>query len=187
VVEPYVVAADVYSEAAHVGRGGWTWYTGSAGWMYRVGIENILGLKRRGNALIVEPCIPSNWKQYQMHYRFGSTRYEITVENPEGRGGAVLRVEVDGKVLKDREIRLRDDGNTHLVRVVLGQETRPVPITTKATGNARASMIPMTMKMHGAHADGGIDGERNPVLNPRSLSATMVPSALRITREVPHV
>jgi cellobiose phosphorylase len=121
-VEPYVVAADVYSQARQVGRGGWTWYTGSAGWMYRVGIENILGLKRRGNSILVDPCIPSNWKQYRMHYRFGSTQYEITVENPEGKSRGVMRVQMDGIALKAREIPLRHDGNIHQVTVVLGEE-----------------------------------------------------------------
>ena len=83
-VEPYVVAADVYACAPHVGRGGWTWYTGSAGWMQRAGIESILGLKVRGAVLQLEPCIPKSWTNVEMTVRHGSSRYEITVDNPSG-------------------------------------------------------------------------------------------------------
>ena len=82
-VEPYVMAADVYAEPPHVGRGGWTWYTGSAGWMYRVGLEGILGLQRRGAFFTLNPSIPSSWPTYSIEWRFGKARYTIVVENPE--------------------------------------------------------------------------------------------------------
>ncbi len=82
-VEPYVIAADVYSQPPHVGRGGWTWYTGSSGWMYRVGLEAILGIKRKGQTLQIEPCIPKTWASYQVTYRVGATTFQITVENPQ--------------------------------------------------------------------------------------------------------
>lgn len=83
-VEPYVVAADVYSEPPHAGRGGWTWYTGSAGWMYRAGLESILGFRRRGSRLVVDPCIPRAWPGFTIAFRRRSTRYDIAVENPRG-------------------------------------------------------------------------------------------------------
>ena len=121
-VEPYVVAADVYSEAPHVGRGGWTWYTGSAGWMYRAGIESILGLRLRGSFLLLTPCIPKHWPHFEVVFRYGSTRYEIVVENPHGVCRGITHVELDGQPLSEGPIRvpLRDDGTTHRIRAVLG-------------------------------------------------------------------
>ena len=122
-----MVAADVYSHPQHTGRGGWTWYTGSAGWMYRVGVESILGLKRRrqaegrASALLIEPCIPRSWKQYQITVRHGGAVYVIAVENPEGVSSGVALVAVDGVEQPSREIPLLDDGGTHQVRVVLGK------------------------------------------------------------------
>jgi cyclic beta-1,2-glucan synthetase len=83
-VEPYVVAADVYSVAPHVGRGGWTWYTGSAGWMYRAGVEGILGIRREGDFLVVNPCIPDSWPGFEATVYVHSTRYEINVESVPG-------------------------------------------------------------------------------------------------------
>ena len=119
-VEPYVVAADVYSADGHVGRGGWTWYTGSSGWMYRLGLEAILGLRRRGDTLRIEPCIPSHWPGYQLVYRHGETTYQIKVENPEGVCEGVRRVTLDGKALAEGRIPLVRDGDRHQVRVTLG-------------------------------------------------------------------
>jgi cyclic beta-1,2-glucan synthetase len=121
-VEPYVIAADVYSEAPHVGRGGWTWYTGSAGWMYRAGIESILGLRLQGAFLRLEPCIPRHWPRINLVFRYGSTRYEIVVENPRGVCRGITHVELDGQPLSEGPIRvpLRDDGVTHRIRAVLG-------------------------------------------------------------------
>ena len=83
-VEPYVVAADIYATAPHIGRGGWTWYTGSAGWMQRAGVESILGLRIRGAFLHLDPCIPKNWATFEMTVRRQSAQYEITVQNPAG-------------------------------------------------------------------------------------------------------
>ncbi len=119
-VEPYVVAGDVYAHPAHIGRGGWTWYTGSAGWMYRVGIEGILGFKLRGDSLSLDPCIPRDWPRYQISYRRRSTRYEITVENPHGANRGVERVMLDGTPQSGPEIALLDDGQVHQVQVILG-------------------------------------------------------------------
>ena len=81
-VEPYVIAADIYSQPPHTGMGGWTWYTGSSGWMYRLGLEAILGITRVGNALKINPCIPRDWPGFKVDYRFGNTHYKISVENP---------------------------------------------------------------------------------------------------------
>ncbi|MFO7742983.1 MAG: glucoamylase family protein [Anaerolineae bacterium] len=119
-VEPYVVAADVYSAAQHRGRGGWTWYTGSSGWMYRLGMEAILGLRRVGDGLQMRPCIPKHWKRYRMTYRYHSAVYEIEVENPDGVNRSVRSVRLDGEELPEGRIPLVDDGDRHDVRVTLG-------------------------------------------------------------------
>jgi cyclic beta-1,2-glucan glucanotransferase len=121
-VEPYVACADVYAEPPHVGRGGWTWYTGSAGWMYRAGLESILGFRLRGATLLIDPCVPRGWRGFEIVYRYHSSRYEITVENPQGVTRGVARTELDGTALAGSQARipLSDDGATHRVRVVLG-------------------------------------------------------------------
>ena len=85
--EPYVVAADIYSHSQHIGRGGWTWYTGAAGWMYRSALEYILGFQKTGDTLKIEPCIPKNWSEFEINYRYLETVYRIKVENPNGLGG----------------------------------------------------------------------------------------------------
>jgi cyclic beta-1,2-glucan synthetase len=121
-VEPYVIAADVYSVEPHVGRGGWTWYTGSSGWMYRLGIEAILGLRREGNTLLIAPCIPKTWAHYEMTYRFGNTLYQISVENPQGVSSGVKQVTVDNETLSDLHIPLVDDNQPHTVIVTLGAD-----------------------------------------------------------------
>jgi cyclic beta-1,2-glucan glucanotransferase len=119
--EPYVVAADVYSQTPHTGRGGWTWYTGSASWMYRVGLESILGLRRNGGGLRIDPCIPHSWPRYEMSVRLARAEYRITVENPNGVNRGVARLEVDGVEQPDRgAVPMFEDGNVHQVRVVLG-------------------------------------------------------------------
>jgi cyclic beta-1,2-glucan synthetase len=121
-VEPYVASADIYAEIPHVGRGGWTWYTGSAGWMYRAGVEWILGFQLRGTSLNVDPCIPRAWPGYTVTFRYHSARYELTVENPRGATRGVSSVELDGALIEAgaREIPLKDDGAAHHIRVVLG-------------------------------------------------------------------
>jgi cellobiose phosphorylase len=119
-VEPYVVAADVYSAPSHKGRGGWTWYTGSAGWMYRLGLEAILGLRRVGDVLRINPCIPSKWSAYDMTYKFGDTSYHIHVDNPEGVNCGVKEIRLDRKALTGSDIPLMDDGNAHTVHVSMG-------------------------------------------------------------------
>ena len=119
-VEPYVVAADVYSQDRHVGRGGWTWYTGSAAWMYRVGIETILGVTLSRGALRINPCIPSGWKTYQVTYRTSTAEFRIVVENPDGVCRGVRLVEVDGVESPDLLIPLSGASGVHEVRVLLG-------------------------------------------------------------------
>jgi len=121
-VEPYVAAADVYSVAPHVGRGGWTWYTGSAGWLYRAGVEAILGFRLEGAVLCLAPCIPKAWPGFEIAFNYRSARYRITVENPDGVNRGVAHAELDGKTLPQGPARvpLADDGQAHMVRVILG-------------------------------------------------------------------
>jgi len=118
--EPYAMAGDVYDHPAHRGRGGWTWYTGAAGWMYRVALEGILGLERRGAVFSLAPCIPSSWPTYTIDWRFGTSRYAIVVENPDRRCRGVVSAELDGSPVDPAAIPLADDGGEHRVRVVLG-------------------------------------------------------------------
>jgi len=134
-VEPYVACGDVYSEPAHVGRGGWTWYSGSAGWMYRAGLEWILGFRLRGATLLIDPCIPKVWRHFEIVFHYRSARYDIAVENPHGISRGVTRVELDGKLLQGNPVMipLSDDGATHRVRVTLDEVSRvgelPLAIT----------------------------------------------------------
>jgi cellobiose phosphorylase len=118
-VEPYVVCADVYGVPPHVGRGGWTWYTGSASWLYRVALEAILGFRRAGDTLCVEPCVPRGWPGYEITYRHGSATYRIHVENTAHTGHGVRSVTVDGQTAEGGAVPLHDDGREHDVRVTL--------------------------------------------------------------------
>ncbi len=114
--EPYVVAADVYAIAPHTGRGGWTWYTGSAGWLYRLITESLLGIHREGARLRFAPCLPADWPGYTLDYRFGATRYQVSVRQSDGVSAAV-RVHLDGRVQGTPCIALVDDGVDHRVEV----------------------------------------------------------------------
>jgi cyclic beta-1,2-glucan synthetase len=123
-VEPYVAAADIYAESHHVGRGGWTWYTGSASWMYRAGIEWILGFRLRGTVLSIDPTIPRAWPRFRATFRYHSAQYTLTVENPRGATRGITAAQVDGTPLAvpshgAAEIALLDKGD-HDIRVVLG-------------------------------------------------------------------
>jgi cyclic beta-1,2-glucan synthetase len=122
-VEPYVVAADIYSVAPHIGRGGWTWYTGSAAWMYRAGLESILGFRIQGKSLLLAPCIPASWPGFEIAFRYHSARYQIRIENPRGVCSGIAQAELDGEPLPRAPtcIGLLDDGATHTVRLVLGE------------------------------------------------------------------
>jgi cyclic beta-1,2-glucan synthetase len=119
-VEPYVVAADVYSEAPHTGRGGWTWYTGSAAWLYRVALESLLGFHLTGNRLRLAPCVPGSWPRFEITYRYRSATYHIAVENPDHVERGVQRLLVDGTEVPAGAILLEDDARTHEVRVLMG-------------------------------------------------------------------
>ncbi len=121
--EPYVLAADIYGQVPHLGRGGWTWYTGSAGWMYRAGLEFILGIHQRGNKLFLDPCIPAEWPGFKATYLRGSTSYEIQFENPDHVSKGVRRIELDGALYPtgDSTLELAADGKTHQVKVILGR------------------------------------------------------------------
>jgi len=120
-VEPYVACADVYAVPPHVGRGGWTWYTGAAGWLHRAGLEWILGFRVQGSRLLLDPCIPRAWPGFEIEYRHRSARYQIRVENPHGASRGVRWLELDGEaIVASTGVPLADDGATHLVRAVLG-------------------------------------------------------------------
>ena len=121
-VEPYVVAADVYSAADHLGRGGWTWYTGSAAWLYRAGMEEILGLRLTGSALQLDPCIPESWPGFQVTLRRGSSRMDIRVDNPNGVAKGIASARIDGTEITERPLRfdLAEDGERHEILVVMG-------------------------------------------------------------------
>jgi len=128
-VEPYVIAADVYSTEPHVRRGGWTWYTGSSGWTYRLGLEAILGLRREGEELVIDPVIPGDWEQYEMEYRWGESLYQIRVTNrmeeeAEGARREVISVKLDGRELPDLRVPLQAKGSVHRVEVLLGRRPR---------------------------------------------------------------
>ena len=121
-VEPYVVAGDVYAAPGQAGRGGWTWYTGSAGWLQRAGVEGVLGLRIRAGFLEIDPCVPRSWPGFQATVRVGASRYEIVVENPNGVSRGVLTGKLDGAMLLGRPLRapLKDDGADHRIEVTLG-------------------------------------------------------------------
>jgi cyclic beta-1,2-glucan synthetase len=125
-VEPYVVAADVYTHPAHIGRGGWTWYTGSAAWMYRLGLESILGVRRRGASFSVAPCIPRAWDGFTVRWRYGKTLYDIRVENPGHRNRGVAAAMLDGVLVEPQAIPLADDGAEHRLVITMGE---PAPVS----------------------------------------------------------
>jgi cyclic beta-1,2-glucan synthetase len=120
--EPYAVAADVYAHPMHIGRGGWTWYTGSAGWMYRAAVQSLLGFRRNGATMSVDPCIPSIWPQYSLDWTVGRTRYHFIVSNPDQHPRGIASAELDGVAVDARAIPFEDDGRRHEVKIVLGAD-----------------------------------------------------------------
>ena len=119
-VEPYVIAADVYAVSPHTGRGGWSWYTGSAGWMYRLIVESLLGLRLDVDKLHFAPCLPADWPGFTMHYRYRETMYRIAVlQTPTGVGAQTggMRVTVDGVLQSGNVIPLTDDRREHAVEI----------------------------------------------------------------------
>jgi cellobiose phosphorylase len=130
-VEPYVMCADIYAAHPHTGRGGWTWYTGAAGWMYRLSVETLLGLNLEVDRLRITPCVPAHWDSYKIHYRYRETFYHITINRVGKKSDRVIRVTLDGRVIDDAgvdgvvtafqgTIPLVDDQNEHYVEVSLG-------------------------------------------------------------------
>jgi cyclic beta-1,2-glucan synthetase len=119
-VEPYVVAADVYAHPMHIGRGGWTWYTGSAGWMYQAAVQALLGLRRAGGTFSISPCIPTVWPGYSLAWRLGPSRYRFVVTNPDHLSHGVARATLDGIEVDPAAIPITADGADHVVHVVIG-------------------------------------------------------------------
>jgi cyclic beta-1,2-glucan synthetase len=124
--EPYVMAGDVYAHPMHVGRAGWTWYTGSAGWMYQAAIGDILGLRREGASLSINPAIPAMWEAYSVEWRIGGGHYRINVSNPDRRSSGVATALLDGAPVDPKAIPLSGDGGAHVIEIVLGREDRAV-------------------------------------------------------------
>jgi cellobiose phosphorylase len=125
-VEPYVIAADVYALSPHIGRGGWTWYTGSAGWMYRLVLESLLGLRLEVDKLRFEPCLPENWDSFNVHYRYRETVYHITIlRMPAGVGSGIT---LDGVAQDGTAIHLVDDRREHSVEVRIDATSVQVPV-----------------------------------------------------------
>lgn len=131
-VEPYVAAADVYAAQSQCGRGGWTWYTGAASWMYRAALEFVLGFKLSGDTLTLDPCIPRAWREFEMTYRKGTTPYHIKVTNPRGVNRGSFNITLDGAAVTGQGIPLVDDQQPHEIYLVLGEQPdgrANVPVT----------------------------------------------------------
>jgi cyclic beta-1,2-glucan synthetase len=121
-VEPYVICADIYGSAPYVRRGGWTWYTGSAAWMYRLGLEAILGFKKKGNSLYIDPTIPPKWNGFEIRYQFGESVYLINVHNPEHVACHVKELTINGELQIEKFVPLIDNRQEYQVEVTLGDE-----------------------------------------------------------------
>jgi cellobiose phosphorylase len=136
-VEPYVVAADVYAVAPHTGRGGWTWYTGSAGWMYRLLIETLLGINLEGDRLRLSPRLPKSWKSYKIHYRYRQTDYHINITRLPANSGDVNQLVLDGNKLDVETLPLVDDRVEHAVELkVCGILKSASPNTPTTSGGS---------------------------------------------------
>ena len=118
-IEPYVIAADVYGAKNLVGKGGWSWYTGSSGWFYTAGIEYILGLKLRDNKLSINPCIPKDWKEYKIRYKYNNSVYHIIVRNPDEKNTGIKKMYCNGQEIFAKEISLKDDGEIYNVEIIM--------------------------------------------------------------------
>ncbi len=116
-VEPYVVAADVYANNSMLGRGGWTWYTGSSSWLYIAGLEYLLGIKKKGDILVIDPCIPHNWKNFKVEYKYKNTDYTIKVSNPNEKTHQIKTISLDNNFIKTNEISLINDGKNHVIEI----------------------------------------------------------------------
>lgn len=116
-VEPYVIAADISSQKNLAGRGGWTWYTGSSSWMYEAGIKYLLGLKIENGELYINPCIPSDWKEYSIRYQYGNSIYNIRVINPNGKMQGISNFRIDGVENSEKKITLNKLGGVYNIEV----------------------------------------------------------------------
>ena len=118
-VEPYVVAADVYGAGNLAGRGGWTWYTGSSSWMYKAGIEYILGLKIEHNILKIEPCIPSNWEEYSIKSEYENSIYNIKIKNPNHKNTGIEKLTLNSEEIPEKQIKLINNGNINEIEIIM--------------------------------------------------------------------
>ncbi len=118
-VEPYVIPADIYEAKGLEGRGGWTWYTGSASWFSKVGLENILGLNIENGILKLNPCIPKDWKEYSIRYKYGKSIYNIKVKNTAGKNVGIKEMILNGEKIENLQIKLIDDGNINEIDVIM--------------------------------------------------------------------
>ena len=118
-VEPYVVAADVYGVGNLIGRGGWTWYTGSSSWLYKAGIEYVLGLKISNETLFINPSIPQEWKEYSIRYEYESSIYNIKVKNPNSKKTGVEQFILNGQEVEEKKIKLIDNGKINEIEVIM--------------------------------------------------------------------
>jgi cellobiose phosphorylase len=139
-VEPYVVAADVYAVPPHTGRGGWTWYTGSAGWMYRLVLESLLGLRLEVDKLHFFPCLPADWEGFTVHYRYRETTYHISVTQTDGTDGATT-VTLDGVARDEETIPLVDDHQEHSVELRVRRADSSTPIELDSDGAGHAEQL----------------------------------------------
>ena len=118
-VEPYSIPADIYGAGNLVGRGGWTWYTGSSSWYYKAGIEYILGLKIKEGILQIDPCIPKDWKEYSIKYKWGESIYNIIVKNTNSRNTGVEKFIFNGNEIKEKKIKLINDGKVNEIEIIM--------------------------------------------------------------------
>lgn len=118
-VEPYVISADVYTQKNLAGRGGWTWYTGSSSWMYEAGIKYVLGLRIENGYLSIQPCIPSDWKEYSIKYKYKNSVYNIHVYNPNGKNNTVESFKLNGQEIQDKKIELDSKGGVYNIEMFM--------------------------------------------------------------------
>lgn len=117
-VEPYVVVADIYSAPSMIGRGGWSWYTGSSSWLYIAGLEYILGIKKNGDKLVINPCIPKEWEYCNINYKYEDAEYNINIYNSEEKNKKVSTIYYDNDEIKEKEVLLKRSGS-HKIDVVI--------------------------------------------------------------------
>ena len=118
-VEPYIVCADIYGQKNLSGRGGWTWYTGSSSWMYEAGIKYILGIQIEENVLKINPCIPSDWKEYKVTYKYGDSRYNITVKNPDGKMTGISSFKVNDEEILEKSLTLNKNAGVYKIDITM--------------------------------------------------------------------